>query len=783
MTRLPLVDRALLAASVPLWALCFALSLAASAGRVGYPPIYVAAGDPYPLYAGVKGDGDGGELRPGDRLVRLGGVDLAGFDQVGLSVLFADVRGGAAVPLTYERAGEVAHTRLVARSHAEHWPRLLASAVFAAAAIILMLRAAPSEMIRTIFGTYMAWALLLACTFAGGAALTAFSLAVQGVSLSLAAALGVRSALLFPQGAAPPGALARWGPWLFLLLGPLDLSRFYELPFSRSAGVAGETILGLLSMTAIGAAVVHNYRRAGPIQRRQIKWFLFGVYCAALPSAVASLLAAWDPTFEGLLVTSVSWLGLVPIFLLIAVARYNLFDIDRLISVTASYTILGILALAALLAAVPRLAYSLSEPIGIEPETAQLALSALLAVVIVPLQRLLRPRVDQVFFAERYALERGFEKLLDELSACREPHAVTELAGMRLYSLLRPASLAIYMRGTHAYAPAFVRGRATPVAFDPGGPLIAVLRARGGPVTAERTGFGRRAADLSAFDRAAIETLGVPLIVPVRSEGELAAFFCLGPKGSGDVYTTTDLAMLSAVADKVASELLRFDQAEVIRQGREMQDALRRYVPSAVAEEIASGHRLDVGERELSVLFVDIRNYTGYSEHRAPREVFAAVNRYTEAVSEIVRQEGGSVVEFNGDGVMAVFGAPRELPDKEHAAVSAARRIVETVDALALGGRESLAVGAGIATGNAYVGNVRSADRFIWTALGHTTNLASRLQGLSRELGASIVIDTPTWQRAGEAARGFAGHERVAIRGQSVPSDVYVLPLRGSDER
>jgi hypothetical protein len=103
--------------------------------------------------------------------------------------------------------------------------------------------------------------------------------------------------------------------------------------------------------------------------------------------------------------------------------------------------------------------------------------------------------------------------------------------------------------------------------------------------------------------------------------------------------------------------------------------------------------------------------------------------------------------------MMAVFGAPDPLADKERRALAAARRIVAEVGALrspalgVAGGR--LAVGVGLATGAAYVGAIRSVDRHIWSAIGNTTNLAARLQALTRDLGARIVIDCgPTTRRA-----------------------------------
>ena len=254
------------------------------------------------------------------------------------------------------------------------------------------------------------------------------------------------------------------------------------------------------------------------------------------------------------------------------------------------------------------------------------------------------------------------------------------------------------------------------------------------------------------------------------------AILALETLGAGDT------SQLAPVAQTVSLRVQRFNQDEVIREGREMQASLRRYVPGAIAEQLSSGAELVSGEREVTVLFVDIRGYMSFSESRGAEEVFSTVNRYTETVSEIVRKHGGSVVEFNGDGMMVVFGAPRELPHKERAAVEAGREIVAAVAVLPVengqGGKTQLSVGVGIATGEAFVGNIHAVDRMIWTAIGNTTNLAARLQCLTRDLDASLVIDGGTCERAEQAAADFEKWPEVPIRGRRGPQDVYALPMR-----
>ena len=93
------------------------------------------------------------------------------------------------------------------------------------------------------------------------------------------------------------------------------------------------------------------------------------------------------------------------------------------------------------------------------------------------------------------------------------------------------------------------------------------------------------------------------------------------------------------------------------------------------------------------------------------------------------------------------------------------------------GGQTKLSVGVGIATGEAFVGNIQAVDRMIWSAIGNTTNLAARLQSLTRDLDASLVIDQETWEKAQPAAEDFEKRPEVPIRGRRQPQDVYALPL------
>jgi class 3 adenylate cyclase len=230
---------------------------------------------------------------------------------------------------------------------------------------------------------------------------------------------------------------------------------------------------------------------------------------------------------------------------------------------------------------------------------------------------------------------------------------------------------------------------------------------------------------------------------------------------------------------RLLTSKLREDVASHVSllKGSAVHAAMRSYVPGAIADQLDSGADLEPGVRDVSVLFVDIRGYTTYAEGRRAEEIFSMVSSYTQIVSQIVRKNGGAVVEFNGDGMMAVFGAPRALAHKEQAAVEAGREIVAAVKTIPIedagDGEVNLSVGVGIATGEAFVGNIQAADRLIWSAIGNTTNLAARLQQLTRELGCSLAIDSATHEALGAGGANFERHEAVTIRGRQETQNVY----------
>lgn len=774
---------------VPLWGFWFALYLNNLArARIGFLPIVVSIPEDtgnYPTVGRFWNEQPWGGLKIGDRLTRVGREDLTGVWPIGLlGREFKEADALLRIPVVFVRAGHRQETLLSLRREPLAWRFVLIAISFATVGVLLLLRKPGSRLIRAIFLASMTLSFRFTYFNGGPFAplwLTYIWAGVDFVVRTAAFPLLLRAALLFPEESnRVDDHLPAW-PWLFAITGPIECGWMYGV--TQSSFFRAGLLVNVTFMITFLSILGHHFFLSDPVGRRQIKWVLYATYVAGVPRAVLLFLMFLNPSpsLYVLLASVDTLLIFIPLSVFIAIVRFNLFDIDRLISATTAYTIVSVFVIAAALAILPRLSQAARSVVGLDPTVGQLLISLLLAVVAVPGSRYVRPQIDRLFFAGRYALERGIEHVLRELSLCDGPQPVLTLVGERLDSLLQPESCVVYGRSGENYVPIFIRGRAVPPTIEVEAALIIALRSEAAPVETERWSRTWREF-LRPVDHAVLASIGAAVLIPVSPQGSLlTAFLCLGPKRSGDIYTPTDLALLTAVGDKVSAELQRFDEAEIARQARAMQDALRRYVPEQVAAQVISGRDLDPHEREVSVLFVDIRGYTSYAEEKSAAEVFSTVNRYTETVSRVVREHGGTVVEFNGDGMMSVFGAPEPLADKERSAVVTGCQIVAAVRALALGATEraprSLDVGVGIATGKAFVGNIRSADRLIWTAIGDTSNLAARLQGLTRELNAAILIDGATRRGAGDVAAEFERRERVPIRGRRQTEDVYVLPL------
>lgn len=760
-------------------------------GTMAWVPVYVSAAEDEASHPRVRGfwsgpDQDAPGLAVGDRVLAIGSADARGLGPIGfVARVYEQAAGGLRVPIRYARGAATGTAALRLSQIPYPWRKTVVALALVAVGALLFWHLRGGSTARLFLLAATGYALNWTDFWGGPPVQTYAAVAAFGLGGALALPLTLRLILLVPGELARHDRVARLAPWSFATVAVALTSWAFATPFSPAIGLPLSHATTVVWIATVLAILALRHRRASARGRRQIRWVVLGFYVGLVPALIGSALTLADPRLWWVYQAGLASAIAIPIGLAIALARHNLFDVDRLITAAASYTVLSVLILAGLLGLAPRIVRMTAGVV--DPALAQMGLSLGLATLVLSSSRSVEHRVGGWLFPERRLLEQQAQRLRADLGSCDAPSEVLTLLGQRLQVLLRLATAAIYVRAEGTLVPVFAHGRAIAPALDRDGSLARRLAAR--REAARVIELGRE--DATPAERAALAAMGVDVVLPLLVNGALEGIVCLGEKGSGDVFTTADRVLLETIVERAADLLERFDERERQRQERAMHERLRRYVPGTLAEEIRAGSELAPEEREVTVLFVDIRGYSSYAQALAPDEVFSTVNRYTETVSAAVTAGGGAVVEFNGDGMMAVFGAPRPLTAKERAAVETARRIRTAVEALELGASRRelasargpgsagrLSVGVGIATGPAFVGNIQAVDRWIWSAIGSTTNLAARLQALTREIGAAIAMDRATFAAAGsEACARFVARPGMAIRGRDEPLDVYALPV------
>jgi len=191
---------------------------------------------------------------------------------------------------------------------------------------------------------------------------------------------------------------------------------------------------------------------------------------------------------------------------------------------------------------------------------------------------------------------------------------------------------------------------------------------------------------------------------------------------------------------------------------RRFRDSFARYLSRDVMARVLTDAPSLRGEhREVSILFSDLRGFTTLSEQMEPEKIAAHLNEYFDEMTKAIFAHRGMINDFVGDAVMAVFGAP--VGDPEHAwhAVQSAVAMDRALDALnrrwAAAGLPRLRMGIGIHTGSVFAGNIGGRDRIKYTVIGDPVNVASRVEGLNKDLGTTILVTEETLAAAGDRVR------------------------------
>jgi adenylate cyclase len=214
-----------------------------------------------------------------------------------------------------------------------------------------------------------------------------------------------------------------------------------------------------------------------------------------------------------------------------------------------------------------------------------------------------------------------------------------------------------------------------------------------------------------------------------------------------------------------------------LRERDRIKETFGKYVTPEIRDEILAGRVALQGQAlEATILFADLRDFTSWVESTDPRHVVRDLNEYFTEMERAITAEGGLILQFIGDEIEAAFGAPVATADHAARAVRAALDMRRRLAAWNAARRERdqapLRHGIGIHTGTVLAGNIGSPDRLSYALVGDSVNLASRIQGLTKELGGDILVSSTTRSKL-DASVALEPLHAVRVKGHTAEIDVY----------
>ncbi|MFH1083981.1 MAG: adenylate/guanylate cyclase domain-containing protein, partial [Pseudomonadota bacterium] len=235
------------------------------------------------------------------------------------------------------------------------------------------------------------------------------------------------------------------------------------------------------------------------------------------------------------------------------------------------------------------------------------------------------------------------------------------------------------------------------------------------------------------------------------------------------VVSNDEFGLIAAKTNQMISGLRDRDFCQV---------SFGRYVTPEVSEKVLKGEIPLEGEmRDVTILFCDLRGYTTFVEMRKPKEVVHFLNEYFTEMERTIKEHKGIVLQYIGDEIEAVFGAPLDLQDHPEMAVRAALEMRKRLKELNIKretlGEKPVDHGIGIHTGTVLAGSVGSPDRLVYAMVGDTVNSASRIQDLNKKFGTDILISQATRDLITGSDVGLSSLGKVSLRGKSEEIEIY----------
>lgn len=276
--------------------------------------------------------------------------------------------------------------------------------------------------------------------------------------------------------------------------------------------------------------------------------------------------------------------------------------------------------------------------------------------------------------------------------------------------------------------------------------------------------------------------IGLPLLTPLRST--IAVGVVLVALSALNLavwqYVNLVLPLASGLLMVLALYAINMSYGYFVESRAKTQIAGRfgQYVPPELVDEMSRNpdrFSMESESREMTVLFSDVRGFTTISEGLDPNALQQLMNAYLTPMTRVIHQQRGTIDKYMGDAIMAFWGAPLEDPDHARHAVMAGlemqKRLAEMAPEFVARGWPPLKIGIGINTGRMSVGNMGSEVRVAYTVMGDAVNLASRLEGLTKHYGVSMMVGEAT--RAALPDLVYRELDRVRVKGKDAPVTIF----------
>ncbi len=558
------VDRFAFGVLVPVWALALLLSLASIDRDIVESPLRVhgaASEDAYPTVSSlqpwaVTGDDPAAQVKPGDRLLEIAGVDARGASGPrAISLVWDGMAGTSALPLVVERDGRRLEVEGRIPRPIAKWPPLVLSLVFGALAVFGLWRFPELRVSRIAFPTLMASAVYFGARFGTTPTELLAAFWLQAGALVFLQPLTVRLVRHFPDGREG----ARWArgwPWLLGLNGPILVDAMLFDAGPPGLVDYGNKLITIAAPIVTLAVGIDRYRASNRTNRRRFKWLLLGMMIASTPAPLVGMLSAIRPELGAWFLPGQLAQLAVPICLWIAIARHGLFDIDRVLNVAA--VVFGALLLlgGVTVTAGPAAHEALVSSGGVSEATASLLLVFAAIGVVGPAAFLARAALDRWTFAQRRARAAAVERLLASLDRADKLREIGARLTRDACDLWNARGAALFVRMEDGLQPVSREGE-LPEDLD---------LASGAPFGAMPPGAIREEGGI-------LLDVQWPLAVRLPG-GAVEGAIVVAPNRSGDPYDERDRALLAVVAERVAARLAALEHRDLLDHARALNQEL-----------------------------------------------------------------------------------------------------------------------------------------------------------------------------------------------------------------